>query len=259
MGEQGTSRAMMDEDAVAVIHDWRQGKRVYRRMETLRAHTHRASARMPGRILPRLIPAVGMAMALVAGGLWSGTIRHDPSPAFLARWGYDLDMLRAGRLHTLATMALFPTAHGDWLPMLAQTASLVALAGWCAGPWRAVAAFWLPNIAGTALVSLCVVWPLDARGYRFAHGWATEPDSGASVGIYGALGFLLARLPRPLRWVAVGGMAAWLVLDSVRERHVWNIEHLGGYALGVPLGTYAESREKRAGLKCSFAGRAHRR
>jgi hypothetical protein len=200
-----------------------------------------------------------MAAALIAGGVWSGTIRHDPSPAFLARWGYDLAMLRAGRLDTLVTMTLFPTAHADWLPMLVQTVLLVALVGWCAGSRWAVAAFWLPNIVGTALISLCVVWPLDARGYRFAHRWATEPDSGASVGIYGALGFLLALLPRPLRWVAVAGMAAWLVLDIVRERHVWNIEHLGGYALGVSLGRYAESREKRTVMKRSFAVRTHRR
>lgn len=223
--------------------------------EGVRDRARVSSARTPRRILPPLIPAAGMAAALVAGGVWSGTIRQDPLPAFLSRWGYDLAMLRAGRPHTLVTMALFPTAHGDWLPMLAQTVLLVALAGWCAGPWRAVAAFWLPNIVGTALVSLCVVWPLDARGYPFAHGWATEPDSGASVGIYGALGFLLARLPRPLRWVAVGGMIAWLALDIARERHVWNVEHLGGYALGVALGCVADSPEKRVGLENSAAVR----
>jgi len=189
----------------------------------------------PGPIMPRLVPAAGLAALFLAGGVWSGTIRHDPSPAFLARWGYDLDMLRSGRWYTLLTMTFFPTAHSDWLPMLLQTVLLVALAGWCAGPWWAVAAFWAPNIVGTALVSLCVVWPLDIAGLAFAHGWATEPDSGASVGIYGALGFLLAHLPRRLRWIAVGGMTAWLILDIARERHVWNIEHLGGYLLGVML------------------------
>ncbi len=110
-----------------------------------------------------------------------------------------------------------------------------ALAGWCAGAWQAVAAFCLPNLVGTALLSLGIIWPLDAAGFAFAHRWATEPDSGASVGIYGTLGFLLALLPRPLRWVALAGMAAWLVLAIVHERHVWNIEHLGGYALGVSL------------------------
>lgn len=183
----------------------------------------------------RLLPALGMAAALVVGGVWSGTIRHDPSPAFLARWGYDLDALRAGRLHTLVTMALFPTAHDDWLPMLLQTVLLVALIGRLAGAWWAVAAFWAPNIVGTALVSLGVVWPLDAAGYGFARGWATEPDAGASVGIYGALGFLLALLPRRLRWFAIVGMAAWLILGIAREGHVWNVEHLGGYVLGVVL------------------------
>lgn len=184
----------------------------------------------------RLLPALGMAVALVAGGVWSGTIRHDPSLAFLARWGYDLDALRAGRIQTLVTMALFPTAHDDWLPMLLQTILLLALIGGFAGAWWAIAGFWAPNIVGTALVSLSVVWPLDAAGIGFAHGWATEPDSGSSVGIYGALGFLLALLPRRLRWFAVAAMAAWLVLDIARERHVWNVEHLGGYLLGVSLG-----------------------
>lgn len=167
--------------------------------------------------------------------LWSGTTRHDPVPTFLAHWGYDLDMLRAGRWYTLVTMTLFPTAHSDWLPMLTQTVLLVALAGWCAGPWWGVAAFWLPNLVGTALVSLGVIWPMDVAGVAFAHRWAMEPDSGASVGIYGALGFLLALLPRPLRWVAIGGVAAWILVAVVRERHVWNIEHCGGYVLGVSL------------------------
>lgn len=185
----------------------------------------------------RLLPALGMAAALVAGGIWSGAIWHDPSPAFLARWGYDVGALRAGRLSTLVTMTLFPTAHSDWLPALLQTVVLVACIGWFAGPWWAIAGFWLPNLVGTALVSLGIIWPLDAAGYRFARGWATEPDSGASVGIYGALGFLLALLPRPLRWLAVAAMAAWLLLDIVCERHVWNVEHLGGYLLGVSLGT----------------------
>ncbi|MGI8856956.1 MAG: hypothetical protein ACR2JW_14510 [Thermomicrobiales bacterium] len=190
----------------------------------------------------RLLPALGMALVLLLGGVWSGTIRHDPSPAFLARWGYDLDALRGGRIHTLVTMTLFPTAHDDWLPMLLQTVALVALAGWFAGAWRAVAAFWAPNIAGTALVSLCVVWPLDAAGYRFSHNWATEPDSGASVGIYGALGFVLALLPRRLCWVVIAGVAAWLVLAIIRERHVWNIEHLGGAMLGLILGIDSRQR-----------------
>lgn len=183
----------------------------------------------------RLLPAFGMAIALIAGGVWSGAIRHDPSPAFLARWGYDLDALRIGRLDTLVTMALFPTASGDWLPMMLQTVTLVALIGWYAGAWWAVTAFWIPNVIGTALVSLCVIWPLDVAGYQFAHGWATEPDSGASVGIYGAFGFLLALMPRRVRRVMVAGMAGWLILGIVRERHVWNVEHLGGYVLGVTL------------------------
>ncbi len=204
-------------------------------MAIFRARTRIPLAHAPGRMLTRLAPAVGMAVALIAGGIWSGTIRHDPAPAFLAHWGYDLDILRAGRWYTLVTMTLFPTAHSDWLPMLGQTVLLVALAGWCAGPWWAVAAFWLPNLVGTALVSLGIIWPLDAAGVAFAHRWAMEPDSGASVGIYGALGFLLPLLPRPLRWVAIGGMAAWLLVAVVRERHVWNIEHCGGYVLGVLL------------------------
>ncbi len=184
----------------------------------------------------RCLPALAMAAVLVIGGVWSGTVRHDPLPAFLARWGYDLSALRAGRLFTLVTMALFPTSHSDWLPMLLQTTALVALAGWFAGRWWAVAAFWGPNVVGTVLVSLCVVWPLDRAGFRFAHGWATEPDSGASVGIYGTLGFLLALLPRRVRWFALAAMAAWLILDIVRERHVWNLEHLAGYLLGALLG-----------------------
>jgi hypothetical protein len=158
-------------------------------------------------------------------------------------------VLWSGRLFTLFTMTIFPTAHSDWLPMLLQVVALVALIGWFAGPWWAVAGFWIPNIFGTALVSLFVIWPLDAAGYRFAHGWATEPDSGASVGIYGALGFGLALLPRRLRWLAVAAMAAWLILSIHRERHVWNTEHLGGYLLGVALGMastrgrYATSEE----------------
>jgi hypothetical protein len=194
----------------------------------------------------RLIPAVVMAALLVLGGIWSGAIRHDPSPAFLARWGYDLDALRAGRIHTLLTMAIFPTARSDWLPMLAQTTALIALVGWFAGVWWAIVAFWLPNIVGTALVSLCVIWPLDALGIRFAHEWAAEPDSGASVGIYGALGFLLALLPRRFRWFVVTAMAAWLIADIARERHVWNIEHLGGYLLGVGAGRWAANRRQHA-------------
>jgi hypothetical protein len=189
----------------------------------------------PASIAVRALPALGMTALLVIGGMWSGTIRHDPSPAFLARWGYDLDALRAGRIDTLFTMTLFPTAHSDWLPMLLQSIILVALMGWFAGPWWAVAGFWVPNIFGTAVVSLCIIWPLDAAGYGFAHGWAIEPDSGASVGIYGALGFLLALLPRRLRRLPVMAMAAWLILGIVRERHVWNTEHLGGYLLGVSL------------------------
>jgi hypothetical protein len=177
-----------------------------------------------------------MAAALIAGGVWSGTIRRDPTPDFLARWGYDLDALRAGRVHTLVTMTLFPTARSDWLPMLVQVTALVALLGWVAGPWWALAGFWVPNIVGTALVSLGIIWPLDARGVGFAHAWATEPDSGASVGIYGALGCLLALLPRRIRWFAVAAMGAWLALSIPRERHVWNVEHLSGYLVGVALG-----------------------
>lgn len=198
------------------------------------AKTRRVS--LPEQLGTRLLPALGMAVLLIGGGIGSGTIRHDPSPAFLARWGYDLDALRAGRLHTLFTMTLFPTAHSDWLPMLLQTVVLVALIGWFAGAWWAVIAFWGPTIVGTALVSLCIIWPLDAAGVGFAHRWATEPDSGASVGIYGARGFLLALLPRRVRWLAVAAMTAWLVLDIAREHHVWNSEHLGGYLLGVLLG-----------------------
>ncbi|MHB8647265.1 MAG: hypothetical protein ACYDAR_15870 [Thermomicrobiales bacterium] len=210
-------------------------------MELPRGRADRISASTPGRAGLRFVPAAGMAATLLAGGAWSGTIQRDPSPAFLDRWGYDFAMLRAGRLYTLVTMTLFPTAHSDWLPMLLQTVLLVALAGWCAGAWRAVAAFWAPNIIGTALVSLCVVWPLDAAGFAFAHRWATEPDAGASVGIYGALGFLLALLPRPPRWVAVGGMAVWLIADIARERHVWNVEHFSGYLLGMLLGAGGHS------------------
>ena len=204
-------------------------------MRTVPEKRHMRWVAPPASVVVRTPPALGMALLLVIGGIWSGTIRHDPSPAFLARWGYDLDALRAGRVHTLLTMTIFPTAHSDWLPMLLQAVALVALIGWFAGPWWALAGFWIPNVIGTALVSLCVIWPLDAAGYRFAHGWATEPDSGASVGIYGALGFLLALLPRRLRWLAVAAMAAWLILGILRERHVWNTEHLGGYLLGVSL------------------------
>jgi hypothetical protein len=179
-----------------------------------------------------------MAAVLVAGGIWSGTIRHDPSPAFLARWGYDLDILRAGRVHTLITLVLFPTARSDWLPMLLQVTLLVALLGWIAGPWWALAGFWLPNVLGIALVSLCIIWPLEAHGTGFAHTWATEPDSGASVGIYGTLGCLLALLARRLRWFVIIPVGAWLSLSIVRERHVWNVEHLAGYLLGVLLGCF---------------------
>jgi hypothetical protein len=189
-----------------------------------------------------------MAAVLTAGGVWSGTIRHDPAPAFLARWGYDLDALRAGRFHTLVTMTFFPTAHSDWFSMLLQVTALVALLGWIVGPWWALAGFWLPNIVGTALVSLGIIWPLDARGVGFAHTWATEPDSGASVGIYGALGCLLALLPRRFRWPAVAAVGAWLAISIARERHVWNVEHLLGYLVGVLLGLFiAASRRQAAG------------
>lgn len=211
----------------------------------VRAYTHRVVE--PRSLMLRCVPALGMAALLVGGGVWSGTIRRDPSPAFLARWGYDLDTVRAGRVHTLFTMTLFPTAHGDWLPMLLQVTALTAVVGILAGPWRALAAFWMPNIVGTALVSLCVIWPLDALGVRFAHGWATEPDSGASVGIYGALGCALAFLPRRVRWFALTALALWLVLAIARERQVWNAEHLAGFIVGVNIGLWCDRGSQHAG------------
>jgi len=165
----------------------------------------------------------------------TGTMTRPITPALLARWGFGLDDLRSGRLYLLV---LTPFQVYRPFMVLTITASLLLFLGACEyllGTRRAVIAFWLTNVTGY-LGAFLLLWPFAAAGYGWAGRLAHGPDVGASAAGFGAVGTVIPFLPPAYRRVTFIGLVAYLLALLVAGRHIWDVEHLVAFPVGLLLG-----------------------
>ena len=164
------------------------------------------------RILGRTPFATALWLAVALVGIWTGTWEHPLHPAKLERWGDGLGQLWQGRWWTVFTDTVF--VHGPlmyWAILLFIPASVGAYE-WLAGTRRAFWLFWATDLGGSLLVTLAIVLPFYLSGAEAGSLLPFDYDVGMSCGGFGCAGAALCHLPPRWGRLAIGMVAAYLLL-----------------------------------------------
>ncbi len=152
-----------------------------------------------------------MVIILIGVAWWTNSALQALTQEWMNRLGFaprDLWFLRWWRL----ILSAFVTSGGltFWLA-LAMVAITSGVAEWLAGSVSAVLVFWGVHLLTLVTEALLFTLPLHQLGFTQARGLFFSRDVGPSAGYMGSLGFIVAFLPRPWRWVALGGILAYLL------------------------------------------------
>lgn len=198
------------------------------RVAGLASCVHRVLERAP------FASALWLAVALV--GIWTGTWQHPLHPAKLERWGDGLGQLWQGRWWTVFTDTVF--VHGPvmyWAILLFIPAS-VGIYEWLVGTRRAFWLFWATDLGGSLFVTVGIVLPFYLSGAEAGSLLPFDYDVGMSGGGFGCAGAALCHLPPRWRWLAIGVVAAYLLvrlgtLLDFRADALHLVTFLGGLAV----------------------------
>jgi hypothetical protein len=197
--------------------------------------------------LSLLMIAATMLLAIATGALNGGT-----SASVVARFGFSLDNLCAGRLYVLPTSdwLVYDVAH--WSSMLFLFAIFAAPLEAIGGTALLAETFWPGSWGGTIVASLLV------RALSGPLAWHPHPDLvhqadiGGSVGTWacaGALNVLLAHQPARLLWPARVAAGAYLGYQLAAVHGSADVAHPLGFLIGACLATW----QMRRGLLCNPA------
>ncbi|GAA1886490.1 rhomboid-like protein [Streptantibioticus ferralitis] len=176
------------------------------------------------------------ATVVALGAYGIGQLAPERREKLLRAHSTNLDNLRAGRWHTLATSAFLTEAA----PGPAHTALLVTVLGRSEAAWgarRTAGVFALGHIGASLLVYA------GLRAVGSSAETARAIDVGPSYGFNAVVGGRAARIPHPgLRAAAVTGLLALGVRPLLRRRRAFvDAGHLAALAIGLAAGTARRS------------------
>lgn len=233
---EASSGAIIDDREVGGGQTWRDAGRS--RPPDSRRHWALRAQSLPRPIvvvrrLPLTVAMITMVTALAVG---TGALRGATPVATIERWGFDLQNLSRGRLHTALTMPLLVFDRSHLVTILAMLAVFLAPLEAVTSTWIALKVFWLSTIGGAVLASILVGWPGRLLGWRPHPDLVRHADVGASVGAWGAAGALAVLVAtradrRP--WGLAVLLGGYLLIALALYHAIADVEHLFGFAIGV--------------------------
>lgn len=186
-------------------------------------------------VLRRLPYTVLVVITILTVTAVTETMERPISLRSLNDWGFSLNDLRHGRLYFLL-IAPFQ-AYRPYM-VLTITSSLLLFLGACEyllGTRRAIIVFWTAHVAAY-LGAFALLWPFATAGYAWAERLTRQPDVGASAAAFGAAGAAIPFLPPAYRRPAFTALALYLLSYLAVDRHIWDLEHLIAFPVGLALG-----------------------
>jgi hypothetical protein len=185
-----------------------------------------------GRTFPVTLGVMGF--VLVVGWQTSGN-SHDEHHALMRRVGIDLRRLLNGDLWSLPASTVIQSSPGISPSLAVLIAGSVGALELRSGHIRALIVFLLSDWVSAPLTIL-ITWMLARAGSPLAGEALQGVDTGSSAAAFGALGAVLASLPRPWSLLTLGGLVAGLASRVRGEEIAPGLAHLLGTAVGAVLG-----------------------
>ena len=162
--------------------------------------------------LARRIPfTLFMLLILLVVAWYTNSYFQVLTRAWMSRLGFaprDFWLFRWERLFLSAMV----TSGGFtfWLALV-MVAVTSGVAEWMTGSLRAVVAFWGVHLVTLVMEALIFSLPLRQLGFTLARGLFFSRDVGPSAGYMGSLGYIVAFLPKPWRWIVFSLILVYLV------------------------------------------------
>ena len=137
------------------------------------------------------------------------------APSVLSHWGFALHDIWQGTWYVLVTEVWFTHSPFMFWGILGFVVFSIGVYEWRAGTRRSLLLYWLTDIGGTLILTLCFVLPLYLAGTELGLTLAFSDDVGMSGGGFGSVGGWVHLLALPLRRWAVIGVLVYLVLHLI--------------------------------------------
>ena len=167
-------------------------------------------------------------------GVLTQTVAHQYLPAIVRRGGWDLITLQHGRFFAPWIGLLFSTDPDDAYGVLFLILLMVGPLEYRRGTGMAAFVFFIIGPLAS-IIDLLILWPISNAGVEYVRLALYTPDMGSSTACLACLGVFLMGEKGWRRNVVLLGILAVLGVLFYRNA-VYNIDHLGGYAMGIASG-----------------------
>ena len=133
--------------------------------------------------------------------IWINRLGFAPRDFWLFRW----ERLFLSALVTAGGITF-------WLALV-MVAITSGVSEWKTGSFRAVVAFWGVHLVTLIMESALFLLPLHQLGFPQARAVFFSRDVGPSAGYMGSLGYVIALLPKPWRWLVFWAIMIFLVVS----------------------------------------------
>ncbi len=171
--------------------------------------------------LTRLPFTLSMLAALIVAGVYGRSHVGLLDETIHERAGFSIRLMIDGQIHRAFTSLMFTAGGWRFYSSLAMFAISVGWVEWNWGTTRSLTTFFGIHFATLAVMTITVFAASRiAETHRGDLLWHVQ-DVGPSAGYYGCLGVAIASLSAPVRWPAIAGIAAVLIV-----RVTWSSIHL---------------------------------
>ncbi len=196
-------------------------------------------------VLRRVPFTLVMLLGIGTVGVLSKSATGEVAPSILRRWGFALHDIWQGAGYSLVTEVLF--THGPFMfwGILGFVVVSIGVYEWRAGTTRSLLLYWLTDIGGTLIVTVCFVLPLYLAGTELGLKLAFSDDVGMSGGGFGSVGGWVALLVLPRRrWVFIG-VFVYLVAHLIIVTDLFSdVLHIVTFTLGFWLARKLSANDK---------------
>ena len=197
--------------------------------------------RSPADLKPKIKPALNrvpltlfLVGIILVFGVLTQTVTHRYLPAIVRRGGWDLITLRHGRLFAPWIGLFFSSHPNDAYGILFLILLMVGPLEYRRGTGMAAFVFFVIGPLAS-IIDLLILWPISNTGVEYVRVALYTPDMGSSTACLACLGVFLMGEKGWRRNAALLGILAVLGVLFYRNA-VYNIDHLGGYLIGIASG-----------------------
>ncbi len=166
-----------------------------------------------GQIIRRIPFTLAMVVLLLLVAWWTHSYFQELARTWVTQLGFaprDFWFLRWERL---ILSAMVTSGGGTFWFALGMVAFTSGVIEWINGSWRAGLVFWGIHLATLVLESAMFLLPLHQLGFPQARALFFSRNIGPSAGYVGSLGYLIAFVPKPWRWLAYVAIISILVIS----------------------------------------------